>query len=101
MNARLLLVVVLAVSLGGCSVNRIMAATSPDRIIGGLGIPRGFATDALFPDSDPDKPLPGACSLSGCPQAPQFCVVRGYRPGTPAYLRCLASVEQNLRKPGP
>ena len=102
-RARLLLVLVLAVSAGGCSVDRILAAASPDRIITGLGLPqRGFATDALFPDTDPGKtPPPEACGASGCPQARQFCVVRGYRPGSAGYDRCIVSVEQNLRQRGP
>ena len=113
MTARLLLVMVLTLVLGGCSINRIIAATSPDRIITGLGLPqRGFATDALFPDSGPDKPGPAkpgsdkppqaaACSVSGCPQARQFCIVRGYAPGTAGYDRCIVSVEQNLRQREP
>lgn len=111
MTARLLLVMMLVLGLGGCSINRIIAATSPDRIITGLGLPqRGFATDALFPDSGPpgpdrlgsDKPpQAAACSVSGCPQARQFCVARGYAPGTAGYDRCIVSVEQNLRQRGP
>ncbi len=100
MTGRLALVLLLAAGLGACSVSHMMVALSPDRIITGLGLPqRGFATDALYPE-DSNAPPPGACTLSGCPQAPQFCVVRGYRPGTDPYARCIASVEQNLRHSG-
>lgn len=42
--------------------------------------------------------LPNGCTAEGCPDAPKFCVARGYTPGTPDFERCVASVEENLRK---
>ncbi len=103
MNARFLLALLLAIGAGGCSVDKIVAATSTDRIITRLGLPqRGFATDAVFPDSAPvGHPQADTCDRPGCSQAPQFCAARGYRLGTPDYDRCLISVEQNLRARGP
>ncbi len=41
---------------------------------------------------------PNGCTQQGCPQAPQFCIARGYKPDTEGYRRCIISVEQNLRK---
>ncbi|MEJ1967999.1 MAG: hypothetical protein WDN03_05055 [Rhizomicrobium sp.] len=41
---------------------------------------------------------PNGCTPSGCPDAPRFCVARGYQPGTDRYQRCLASVQENLRR---
>ncbi|MEJ0027532.1 MAG: hypothetical protein WDN01_16020 [Rhizomicrobium sp.] len=102
MNARHLLVLLLAAGVAGCSVDRIVS--TPDRIITGLGLPqRGFATNALFPEGDSDRrpAKAGGCESSGCAQAPQFCVARGYAPGTASYDRCLVSVTQNLRRGGP
>ncbi|MEI9990256.1 MAG: hypothetical protein WDM86_09475 [Rhizomicrobium sp.] len=104
MSARLLLVVLLALGAGGCSVNRVMALTSPDWIIAGLGLPqRGFATDSLFPDDGPPGRYPpdGTLRQPDGAQAPQFCVARGYVPGTANYDRCVVSVKQNLRRQGP
>ncbi|MBS0469903.1 MAG: hypothetical protein JSR60_02440 [Proteobacteria bacterium] len=40
------------------------------------------------------------CTAAGCPDAPRFCVARGYMQGTPAFDRCVASVSENLRKGG-
>ena len=48
--------------------------------------------------SDNGAAQANGCTPQGCPQAPQFCVARGYRPETEGYRRCLISVEQNLRK---
>jgi hypothetical protein len=57
----------------------------------------GACTDLdLF--GDDATPLPNGCTTSGCPQAAQFCTARGYHPGTDGYSRCLASVDENLRK---
>jgi hypothetical protein len=84
---RLLLVSALVACLGGCAE---------------LGLPEpGFVTHAFDSDSD-DAPPPSAngCTPSGCPQAPGFCVARGYVAGTPGYARCIASVEENLRRQG-
>lgn len=63
-----------------------------------LGFPeQGFLTHAF--DSDGDEAVsPNGCTPQGCPQAPQFCAARGYSPGTVGYARCIASVEENLRK---
>jgi hypothetical protein len=56
-----------------------------------------------FGDDTPDAASaeqPNGCTAEGgCPQAAQFCVARGYQPGTDGYNRCIVSVEQNLRKP--
>jgi hypothetical protein len=41
---------------------------------------------------------PNGCTTAGCPQATQYCVNRGYTPGTDRYNRCVLSVEENLRK---
>ena len=51
-----------------------------------------------FGDSDSAAVAPNGCAATGCPQAAQFCVARGYRPETDAYRRCLLSVEENLRR---
>ena len=54
----------------------------------------------LFGDDSPPPVAaePNGCTAQGCPQAPQFCVARGYQPGSDGYDRCIVSVEQNLRK---
>jgi hypothetical protein len=78
----LLLASALGLSLGGC------ADILPEQ---------GFLTHAFDADEDADVSANG-CTAQGCPQAPQFCVARGYTPGTDGYQRCLVSVEQNLRK---
>lgn len=80
----LLLAAVLGVGLSGCA---------------DLGLPEpGFLTHAFDSDDD-DEAMGNGCTSQGCPQAPQFCVARGYTPGTDRYMRCLASVEENLRRP--
>ena len=72
----------LGLGLGGCA---------------DFGLEQGFLTHAF--DSDEDAPADAnGCTAQGCPQAPQFCVARGYTPGTDRYERCIVSVEQNLRK---
>ena len=54
--------------------------------------------DLFGGDEAPDVAVqPNGCTAQGCPQAQQFCVARGYQPGTDGYNRCLVSVEQNLR----
>ncbi|HEY0107655.1 MAG TPA: hypothetical protein VGB91_16360 [Rhizomicrobium sp.] len=61
----------------------------------------GCADFDLFGDDGDAPPVataPNGCGAQGCPQAPQFCVARGYQPGTDGYNRCIVSVEQNLRK---
>lgn len=56
----------------------------------------GGCTDfVLFEDEAPA--YANGCTEAGCPQAAQFCVARGYQPGTDGYNRCIFSVEQNLR----
>ncbi len=78
----LLLAALLGVGLSACS---------------DLGLPEeGFLTHAF--DSDEAPASPNGCTATGCPQAPSFCVARGYSPGTVGYQRCLASVEENLRR---
>jgi hypothetical protein len=58
---------------------------------------RGFVTHAVT--SDDAAPVPvNACTAAACPQAPGFCAARGYVAGTAGYQRCLASVEENLRR---
>ncbi|HXC55548.1 MAG TPA: hypothetical protein VNU97_09645 [Rhizomicrobium sp.] len=52
----------------------------------------------LFGDSSEPAAAPNGCTATGCPQAAQFCVARGYAAGTDGYNRCLVSVEENLRK---
>ena len=53
----------------------------------------------LFGDDDTAAAVsPNGCTAQGCPQAPQYCLARGYHPDTDAYRRCVISVEQNLRK---
>lgn len=49
-----------------------------------------------------DAPVaaPHGCTAAGCPDAPRFCVARGYTQGTPAFDRCVVSVSENLRKEG-
>ena len=94
MKARQLLVLLAALALGGC-------ASMTDKIIASVGGPeRGFLTPAILTDVG----LPGSspvaangCTAAGCPQAPSFCVARGYHPGSDGYVRCIVSVEQNLR----
>jgi hypothetical protein len=62
-----------------------------------LGLPEeGFLTHAF--DSDEALPSSNGCTAAGCPQAGNFCVARGYSPGSEGYRRCLVSVEENLRK---
>ena len=78
----LLLAAVLGFGLSGCA---------------GVDLEQGFLTRAF--DSDEDAPVnANGCTPQGCPQAPQFCVARGYTPGSDRYMRCIVSVEQNLRK---
>ena len=72
----------LGLGLGGCA---------------DMGLEQGFLTHAFESDEDATADANG-CTVQGCPQAPQFCVARGYTPGTDRYERCLISVEQNLRK---
>ena len=72
----------LGLGLGGCA---------------DFGLEQGFLTHAFDSDEDGTADANG-CTAQGCPQAPQFCVARGYTPGTDRYERCLVSVEQNLRK---
>ncbi|MEJ1967998.1 MAG: hypothetical protein WDN03_05050 [Rhizomicrobium sp.] len=95
MKARLVIVLLLCAGAGGC-------ASAADRIAARIGLPpRGFVSDALFPDSAPSPAaarVPGACTAVSCPQAANFCTARGYQPGTDGYDRCLISVEQNLRR---
>ena len=63
-----------------------------------IGLPeQGFLTHA-FDSDDEAAAAPNACTSTGCPQAPGFCTARGYSPGTVGYQRCIASVEQTLRK---
>jgi hypothetical protein len=49
-------------------------------------------------DDDNSAAASNGCTAEGCPDAPKFCVARGYTPGTPDFQRCVASVEDNLRK---
>ena len=78
----LLLAALLSVGLSACS---------------DLGLEQGFLTHAL--ESDDEAPVAAnGCTAAGCPQAPSFCAARGYSPGTVGYQRCIASVEENLRK---
>ena len=59
----------------------------------------GFLTHAFDDGDDSDAAVAAnGCTSAGCPQAPSFCVARGYSPGTVGYQRCIISVEQNLRK---
>ena len=79
----LLLATALGFALGGCA---------------DFGLPeQGFLTHAFDSDED-DTTFANGCTSEGCPQAPSFCVARGYTPGTERYMRCLISVEQNLRR---
>ncbi|MEI9996333.1 MAG: hypothetical protein WDM91_17175 [Rhizomicrobium sp.] len=67
----------------------------------GLTLLLGGCTDVdLLGDDDAASNAPAAngCTAQGCPQAAQFCVARGYHPGSDGYNRCLVSVEENLRK---
>ena len=73
----------LGLGLGGCA---------------DIGLEQGFLTHAFDSDEDDAAVAANGCTAQGCPQAPQFCVARGYTPGTDGYQRCLISVEQNLRK---
>ncbi len=78
----LLLTGVLALGLSGCA---------------DFGLPeQGFLTHAF--DSDDAPADANGCTAQGCPQAPGFCVARGYTPGSDGYARCIVSVEQNLRR---
>ncbi len=81
----LLVLAVAMLSLGGCAE---------------VGLPeQGFLTHAFDSDSDDAVPVASnGCTPTGCPQAPGFCTARGYKPGTAGYQRCIASVEENLRK---
>jgi hypothetical protein len=58
----------------------------------------GLGACADFSLFDDDAATPNGCTTAGCPQAAQFCTARGYRPGTDGYDRCMASVEDNMRK---
>ncbi len=59
----------------------------------------GFVTHAFnSDDSDAPPVATNGCTPTGCPQAPGFCVARGYSPGTEGYQRCIVSVESDLRK---
>jgi hypothetical protein len=52
-----------------------------------------------FGDDTPEiVPAANGCTSQGCPQAPQFCIARGYKPDTDSYRRCIISVEDSLRK---
>jgi hypothetical protein len=99
---RLLIVLLVAAGLSGCAHPRI---PTPDSILTALGFPkRGFVTDTMFPDdgAPATSMAPAArtaCTPKTCSQAAQYCAVRGYRPGTDGFGRCLVSVEQNLRDP--
>jgi hypothetical protein len=93
MNLRPLLVLLLALSVGGC-------ASMSDRLIARLGGPeRGFLTPAMLTDAGVGlgEDSANSCTAAGCPQAPAFCRARGYYPGSDAFNRCVVSVEQNLR----
>ncbi|MEI9885716.1 MAG: hypothetical protein WDN08_04300 [Rhizomicrobium sp.] len=80
----LLLAAVLGFGLGGCA---------------DLGLPeQGFLTHAFDSGEDDAAPAANGCTAQGCPQAPGFCLARGYAPGTDRYRLCIASVEQNLRR---
>lgn len=97
MKLRLLAVVFLALAAGGCS-------SIADKVIARVGGPeRGFLTPDFLTDGGgsagpaASPVMANGCTSNGCPQAPNFCVARGYQPGTDAYSRCLISVSQNLR----
>ena len=81
-------------------IRTLLLATALGLCLGGcadVGLEQGFLTHAFEGDEDATADANG-CTAQGCPQAPQFCVARGYTPGTDRYQRCLVSVEQNLRK---
>ena len=60
---------------------------------------QGFLTN-MFSDDD-TAPTPDQCGPgTACSPAPRFCVARGYAPGTEGYQRCIASVEETMRKQG-
>ncbi|MBV9418467.1 MAG: hypothetical protein JO348_01725 [Alphaproteobacteria bacterium] len=84
-----LVLLVAAISFGGC-------ANITDRMITYVGGPeRGFMVPAFLSDEGNVSPEPAVLASA---QAPQFCVARRYQPGTDAYLRCVFSVQQNLRQ---
>ena len=93
---RHLTVLLLALAAGGCS-------SMADKVIASVGGPeRGFMTPDFLTDAGavgaPDAPaLANGCTSTGCPQAPGFCMARGYQPGTDGFSRCVVSVTQNLR----
>jgi hypothetical protein len=97
MKPRHVLVLLLALAVGGC-------ASMTDKIIARVGGPeRGFLTPDFLTDAGatvpvaPDRPMAAnGCTAAGCPQASNFCTARGYNPGTDSYARCVVSVEQNL-----
>jgi hypothetical protein len=93
-RARHLLVLLAVLAVSGC-------ASLTDRAIIMVGGPeRGFLTPAMLTDAGSATPVHttvNGCTASGCAQAPGFCAVRGYQPGTDAFHRCVLSVEQNLR----
>ena len=63
-------------------------------------VQRGFLTPDILADANAPGTTPvalNACTAATCPQAPSFCMARGYQPGTDSYERCVVSVSQNLR----
>ncbi len=69
--------------------------------IGLVSLLGGCVDVDLDPFGDDDTAAtvsPNGCTAQGCPQAPQYCLARGYHPDSDAYRRCVISVEQNLRR---
>lgn len=100
MKSTLPFAILLAAALSGCSIQ--------EQILTAIGAPpRGFVTDAVFPDDPPAPAMPAhpavirmsrpanPCASRSCTPDEGFCAARGYVPDTDGFHRCIASITEH------